>query len=160
MEDAKQEAMQPRLPSGMYACKLDDRARLKLPALLAKHYRELGQETLFCTSLDRQIGQIYTIPVWQEVEALLDDLEDTDRAERIRFTANDLGGTVEIDTQDRIVIPQKLRDALGMEGTLQLSASRGHVEVLTEAEYKARKEGSAPSAREDFAAFRREKRFK
>jgi MraZ protein len=160
MEDAKQGAKQPRPPAGMYPCKLDDRTRLKFPAAIARYFKELGEETLFCTSLDRRIGQIFPLSAWQENEALLDDLDDTDRAERIRFTANDLGSTVEIDSQDRIVIPQKLRDALGMEGTLQLCASRGHIEVLTESEYNARRDGSAPTAREDYEAFRRDKRFR
>jgi len=160
MEDANQGTKQPRSPAGMYACKLDDRARLKLPAVWAKYFEELGEKILFCTSLDRRIGHIYALSVWQENEAVLDELDDSELAERIRFNANDLGGTIEIDSQDRIVIPQKLREALGMEGTLQLYSSRGHIEVLTEAEYAARKDASTPSAREDLTSVRRDKRFK
>src|SRR5947207_1093138 len=108
MDDVNQGAKQQRLPSGMHPCKLDDRARLKLPSGYAKHFKELGENALFCTSLDRRVGHIYTLPAWQDIEGLLDNLENTDRAERLRFTANDLGDTVEIDSQDRIVLPQKL----------------------------------------------------
>ena len=42
-----------------------------------------------------------------------------------------------------------------MDGQLQLYSSRGHIEVLTEAEYNARKEVAAPSARENLVKLKR-----
>jgi len=60
-----------------------------------------------------------------------------------------LGGTVEIDSQGRIVFPQKLRDELKLDGqSLQLYSYRGHVEVLTEDVYNERKQVAAPAAKE------------
>jgi len=141
----------------MYPCKPDDRSRLKLPADWVKYFGELKEEKLFVTSLDRRIAQIYPMSVWRENEKLLDEfLEDPEASETVLFNAMDLGGTVEIDSQGRIVFPQKLREALNMEGqALQLYASRGHIEVLTETEYNARREVSVPSARESLHKLRR-----
>jgi DNA-binding transcriptional regulator/RsmH inhibitor MraZ len=149
MEDADQGRKRPTPPAGMYQCKLDDRARLKLPADWVKFFEESGENILFVTSLDRRVAQIYPMSVWRENEKLLDAYEDPEAAEGLLFNANDLGGTIEIDSQGRIVFPQKLREALGMDGQLQLYKSRGHIEVLTEAEYNARKEKAAPSAQEN-----------
>ena len=149
MEHADQGATRPSPPTGMYQCKLDDRARLKLPADWVKFFEELKENVLFVTSLDRRIGQIYPMSVWKENEKLLDEFEEPEIADGILFNANDLGGTVEIDSQGRIVFPQKLREALGMDGQLQLYKSRGHIEVLTETEYNARKEKATPSAQEN-----------
>jgi DNA-binding transcriptional regulator/RsmH inhibitor MraZ len=140
----------------MYQCKLDDRSRLKLPADLLKYFNELKENVLFVTSLDRLIGQIYPISVWRENEKLLDTFtEDPEAAERLIFNAYDLGGTIEIDSQGRIVFPQKLRDALQMDGQLQLYSSRGHIEVLTETEYTKRKGVAAPKAPEDLTKLKK-----
>jgi DNA-binding transcriptional regulator/RsmH inhibitor MraZ len=157
MENANQEGGKPSPPIGMYLCKPDDRSRLKLPADWVKYFAELKEEKLFVTSLDRRIAQIYPMSVWRENEKLMDQyLDDPEASETVLFNAMDLGGTVEIDSQGRIVFPQKLRDALSMEGqSLQLYGSRGHIEVLTETEYNARKEVAAPSARESLTKLRR-----
>ena len=89
--------------------------------------------------------------VWRENEKLLDEPgKHGVAAERLRFTANDLGGTVEIDSQGRIVFRRNCGMRWAWRATLQLSSSREHIEVLTESEYNARKEGSVVTAREDY----------
>jgi bifunctional DNA-binding transcriptional regulator/antitoxin component of YhaV-PrlF toxin-antitoxin module len=95
--------------------------------------------------------------VWRDNEKLLDAfIDDPEAAEDVGFNANDLGGTVEIDSQGRIVFPQKLREELNLDGqALQLYSYRGHVEVLTEAEYNARKQKAAPAARESLLKLKR-----
>jgi MraZ protein len=157
MDDVTQGAPQVEAPRGMYSCKLDDRSRLKLPADWVNFFNSLSEKTLFVTSLDRRIAQIYPMSVWRENEKLLDTyLDDPESAENVGFNANDLGGTVEIDAQGRIVFPQKLRDELKLDGqSLQLYSYRGHVEVLTEAEYNARKQTAAPAARESLLKLKR-----
>src|SRR5690242_4975421 len=124
MDQTEQGVPRSEPPIGMYFCKLDDRTRLKLPADWFNHFKELGVDKLFVTSLDRRIAQIYTIAAWRECERKIEEYEDPEVSEAVLFNAVDLGATVEIDTQGRVTFPQKLRDELKIEGQLQLYGSR------------------------------------
>src|SRR6266567_2146568 len=73
MEDTSQGARPPEAPRGMYTCKLDDRSRLKLPADWVTFFNSLAEKTLFITSLDRHVAQIYPMSVWRDNEKLLDN---------------------------------------------------------------------------------------
>ena len=64
----------------MYDLKLDDRARLKLPADWVQFFNSLGEKTLFVTSLDDRIGRIYPMSVWRENEKLLDSYDEDPEA--------------------------------------------------------------------------------
>jgi MraZ protein len=157
MEDTSQGARPPEAPRGMYTCKLDDRSRLKLPADWVTFFNSLSERTLFITSLDRQVAQIYPMSVWRDNEKLLDTFtEDEAAADVTAFNANDLGGTVEIDSQGRIVIPQKLREQLNMDGqNLHLYSYRGHMVVLTDVEYAKKREQSAPAAQDSLKVLKK-----
>ena len=150
MEDTSQGARPIEAPRGMYTCKLDDRSRLKLPADWVTFFNSLDEKTLFITSLDRQVAQIYPMSVWRDNEKLLDNFSEEEGASSVvAFIANDLGGTVEIDSQGRVVIPQKLREQLNMDGqSLHLYSYRGHAEVLTDVEYAKKREQAAPAAQD------------
>jgi MraZ protein len=138
-------------PQGFYSGKLDDRMRLKIPSEWARYFDCLRDKRLFCTSLDGRIARIYPIEVWMENVNLLDNYtEDPDVAETVIFTANRYGGTVEMDNQSRIVLPQRLRELLQLaEGqTLHIYASKGHAEVLTNAVFEEESGVRTPVAAE------------
>jgi DNA-binding transcriptional regulator/RsmH inhibitor MraZ len=154
MEELTQGTAAPGLPveppRGMFTCKLDDRSRLKLPADLVAFFNSLSEKKLFVTSLDRNIAQIYPMSVWRKNEKLIATYaEDPEAAAVVGFNAMDLGGTVDIDAQGRIVFPQALREELKLDGqTLRLHLSQEHFDVLTEAVYNERKQAATPAARE------------
>jgi DNA-binding transcriptional regulator/RsmH inhibitor MraZ len=134
------------LPRGRYPARLDDKARLKLPADFIKFFKSLPETKLYLTSLDRQIAHLYPIAEWRVNEKLLDTYqEDPDAADNIAFIAADLGADVEMDAQGTIIVHPDLRRELEMEGQeLHLIAYKGHVEILTDARYKERKERATP----------------
>ena len=136
-------------PRGMFTCKLDDRSRLKLPADVVAYFASLSEKKLFVTSLDRAIAQIYPMSVWRKNEKLIaNHTADPEAAAIVGFNANDLGGTVEIDAQGRIVLPAALREELKLEGQmLRLYCSQEHFDVLTEPVYAELKGKAAPSAK-------------
>jgi DNA-binding transcriptional regulator/RsmH inhibitor MraZ len=86
--------------------------------------------------------------VWLGNLKILDSAPDAAWAKKVLFNANKNGGTVEMDPQNRIVLPQKMRESMQLaEGqSLYLYSYRGHVEVLTEAAYLAEDEQSAAIA--------------
>ena len=133
-----------RAPLGMYPARLDEKGRLKMPAVFQEYLRKFPHSTYFCTSLDRRIASIYPIPVWDQYQNFLDGYsEDPDAVQDVVFTAQDLGSEAEMDSQGRITLNSELRSALDLQGQeLHLMAYRGAVQILTHAMYEARKSRS------------------
>lgn len=140
-----EEAAPSNPPQGMYSGKLDQQVRLKVPADWANYFNRLPNKQLFCTCFDTRSGLIFPMDVWLGNLKLLDSAPDAKWAKSVQFAANKNGGTVEMDPQNRIVLPQKMREAMQLaEGqSLYLYSYRGHVEVLTEAAYQVEDTQSA-----------------
>ena len=139
------------LPRGRHSGRLDDKGRLKLPAAFVQFFESLPEKKLFLTSLDRSIAQLYPIAEWRVNEKFFADFRANPSAARnILFNANDLGADVEMDSQGRITVPASLRRDLKMEGEdLHLMASKGHLEILTEPQYQARKSNALANTAAD-----------
>jgi MraZ protein len=133
-----------RAPFGMYPARLDEKGRLKLPAVFQEYLRKFPQSTYVCTSLDRRIALIYPIPVWDQYLEFLDGYSaDPDAVQDVMFNAQDLGSEAEMDSQGRITLNSELRSTLDLQGQeLHLMAYRGAIQVLTHAMYEARKSRS------------------
>lgn len=128
----------------MFPARLDDKGRMKLPAVFQQYFTSLPEQKLFVTSLDRRIARIYPIAAWRYNEKLFDSFrDDPDAVEAVLFNAQDLGADGEADAQGRILINPELRRALDLENTpLHLYAKGEHVEVLTDALYEERRKHS------------------
>lgn len=129
------------IPRGRYPGRLDDKGRLKLPADFAQFFNSLPENKLYLTSLDRHTATLYPIAEWRENEKFFDQFRKSPAAAKnILFNARDLGADVEMDAQGRILVHPDLRRELAMENTpLHLMAEKGHVQILTEAQYQERK---------------------
>lgn len=126
-------------PRGMYPARVDERGRLKLPAQFQNFLAGLTDKTLFVTSLDRRIARIYPMSLWHQNEKFFQNYSDNPRlAKAIWFNANDLGSEAEMDNQGRVLLSPELRRALGVENSpVRVQGSpKGHIEVLSEAEYQ------------------------
>ena len=106
---------------GNSPAKIDDKGRLKVPqgfrtALETKYGREL-----FLTSLTGEYVRIYPMPVWLDIEQKLGQVAST-HPSRLRFLdrVNYFGQVGEIDTQGRVLIPVRLRDAATMAGDVDV----------------------------------------
>ncbi len=106
---------------GNAPARIDDKGRLKVPngfrSLLESKY---GRE-LFLTSLTGEYVRIYPMPVWVEIEHKLGAMPSTHPA-RLRFLdrVNYYGQTGDLDSQGRVLIPQRLRDAATMNGEVDV----------------------------------------
>lgn len=138
-------------PNGRYPARVDDKGRLKLPVGFQQFFAGLSEKKLFCTSLDRRIGQIYPIATWRENKKFLNEYrEDPKAAARISFNAQDLGADSEMDNQGRVLLPPEMRRELGIENqTVHLIAFKGRIEILSETIYAEKKRLAAASAEED-----------
>jgi MraZ protein len=146
-----QEMLMVEPPRGMYPGRLDDKGRVKLPATFQQYFNALREKTLFVTSMDRRIAQIYPIAVWRQNEKVFESYREDPRAARnVAFNAADLGAEVEMDSQGRVLFSPELRRELGIENApVRLFAYRGRIEVLSEKIYEERKQQASQSAAED-----------
>ncbi len=138
-------------PNGRYPARVDDKGRLKLPIGFKQYFAGLRETKLFCTSLDRRIGQIYPIAIWRENKKFLNEYrEDPKAAARMSFNAQDLGADSEMDKEGRVLLPPEMRRELGIENqSVHLIAFKGRIEILSEAVYAERKRQATASAEED-----------
>jgi MraZ protein len=123
----------------MFSGRVDDKGRLKLGAVFQQYVEAQSEKKLFVTSLDGRIGKIYPIAIWRENEKLLQEHRGSPQSVRIvSFNANRFGADGEMDSQGRVLLPQKMRQALGIEdSTVYVMAKNGSIEIYTEAMYQA-----------------------
>ena len=106
---------------GNAPARIDEKGRLKVPnafkSLLENKY---GRE-LFLTSLTGEYVRIYPMPVWLETEEKVGRMPST-HPSRLRFLdrVNYFGQAGELDTQGRVLIPVRLRDAATMAGDVDV----------------------------------------
>ncbi len=136
-------------PKGAYSARVDEKGRLKLPAKLQQYISSFGSPRVFVTSLDTTTARIYPISIWKENEILLENYtEDPQAAEDIAFIANDLGADAEVDSQGRVLLPQELRQLLGVENQqVHLQWFKGRITLFTDNVYESRR----AAARENLA---------
>jgi len=106
---------------GNAPARIDEKGRLKVPnafkSLLESKY---GRE-LFLTSLTGEYVRIYPMPVWLETEEKVGRMPSM-HPSRLRFLdrVNYFGQAGELDTQGRVLIPVRLRDAATMAGDVDV----------------------------------------
>src|SRR3954452_611353 len=129
-------------PRGIYPGRIDEKGRLKLPSDFQQYLAGIKETKVFCTTFDERIARLYPISKWKEIETMLrEPAEDAEAAEDLWFTAMDLGGDAEMDSQGRLMITTKLRRALHTENKpVYLEHYKGHINVFGEAVYQERKQ--------------------
>jgi MraZ protein len=154
--DEPNQALKPEPPEGMYAAKMDDKGRVKLPTDFQTYLAALNQK-FFVTSLDRRIARLYPIPLWRETKKKLEEEnEHTEEAENLLFTALELGSEAEMDSQGRVLFSPELRRELGMEDQpVRVYVYAGMVEVLNGAQYEKRKTAAIENTDRDRAAMKK-----
>ena len=115
---------------GNTPARIDDKGRLKVPntfrSLLEGKY---GRE-LFLTSLSGEFVRVYPMPVWLDIEHRLGEMPST-HPSKLRFLdrVNYFGQAAELDTQGRVLIPVRLRDAATMTGDVDVLGQVTYLDV-------------------------------
>ena len=125
----------PTPPRGLYPARVDDKGRLKLPAVFKAFLEQRGEKEVFVTSFDGRIARIYTPSVWQETEEfLIRDGEDFEVREQMYYDAMRYGADSRLDEQGRILINTDLRREMGIENQpVRLMFYRGVIQFWSEA---------------------------
>lgn len=130
---------------GTHSVKVDDKGRLKLPALvkdrlIAQYGAEAGY---FVTSLTGDKVLIYPLAEWERIEDTLAQGSHFDKLKnKFLFTAAHYGAEATVDEQGRLLIPGKLRETAGMKGEVTLLWQLNHVEVYSQVRFEAEAEAN------------------
>ena len=124
---------------GNAPARIDDKGRLKVPnafrtLLEATHGREL-----FLTSLTGESVRVYPLPVWLDLEQKLAAMP-SNHPSRLRFLdrVNYFGSAAELDTQGRVLIPVRLREAATMAGDVDVLGQYNYLDVWNHDRFLAR----------------------
>jgi len=130
-------------PLGIYPARVDEKGRLKLPADFQQYLNSVftedaSERRVFITSLDLRTVRIYPLSLWKSNETLLEtETDDPEAASDLAFLANELGGSSELDSQGRVLVPSELRKMLNLESQpVHLNCYKGRISVLTEEVFK------------------------
>jgi MraZ protein len=110
--------------------RIDDKGRLKVPTAFRSFLESKYGRELFLTSLTGEYVRMYPMPVWLEIEQKLGDMPST-HPSRLRFLdrVNYFGQVAELDTQGRVIIPVRLRDAATMIGDVDVLGQYNYLDV-------------------------------
>jgi len=88
-----------------------------------------GRE-LFLTSLTGEYVRVYPMPVWLENEQKLSEVPSTNPA-KLRYLdrVNYFGQVSELDTQGRVLIPVRLREAATMTGDVDVLGLYNYLDI-------------------------------
>ncbi|WP_263357085.1 division/cell wall cluster transcriptional repressor MraZ [Acidicapsa ligni] len=101
---------------GTHEAKVDEKGRLKLPADFMKLIAEKNYGSqFFITSRDGKVAEIWPLLEWEKEEEKKAALPEDDEAKMTWMeVVNHFGQQVEIDKQDRLMLPRVLRDRFGL----------------------------------------------
>ena len=115
---------------GSTSASIDDKGRLKVPNAFRRLVEQKHGREVFLTSLTGEYVRIYPMPVWIELEERLAAMPSTHPA-KLRFLdrVNYYGADGELDSQGRVIIPARLREAATMAGEVDVLGQVNYLDV-------------------------------
>ena len=115
---------------GNYPAKVDEKGRLKIPALFLEGLKEYGNQ-FYITSPTGESARIYPMKVWMGIEDKLAGVSSQNRAKRKFLTRTSYyGQTVELDAQGRVLLPAVLRESAQTKGEVDVFGNLDYLEVM------------------------------
>jgi MraZ protein len=118
---------------GNCPAKVDEKGRLKIPAVFLDALKEYGSQ-FYITSSTGESARIYPMKVWSGIEDKLEKVSSQNRAKRkFLMRTSYFGQTVEMDGQGRVLLPAVLREAAKMKGEVDVFGNLDYLEVMNHA---------------------------
>lgn len=117
---------------GNYPAKVDEKGRLKLPSAFKQLMDAANVTQFYITSWDGQSAQIWPLPEWEAFEAKLNANFLDSSAMAVRKWTSSYGQEVEIDSQSRLTLPQRLREDAKLSAEVAVMGMAKYVEVKNE----------------------------
>jgi len=115
---------------GSAPARVDDKGRLKVPSVFKSLLESKYGRELYVTSLTGDYVRLYPMPVWLDLEKKLAALPSTNPSkQRFLDRVNYYGQMVELDSQDRVLIPMRLREPATMTGDVDVLGQIDYLDV-------------------------------
>lgn len=115
---------------GNFPAKVDTQARLKIPSAHRRIIEEHYGCDLFVTSTDGKHVLVYPMAEWEQIEArLLEPPKMTPAKMKFLRNTGYFGQAATMDRQGRVVVPQLLREAAGIDGDVVVIGFLNHLQV-------------------------------
>jgi MraZ protein len=115
---------------GNCPAKVDEKGRLKVPAVFLEELKEYGTQ-FYITSVTGESARIYPMKVWAELEDKLAKQPASNQAKRkFLLRTSYFGQTVELDGQGRLLLPAVLRESAAMKGEVDVFGALDYLEVM------------------------------
>jgi MraZ protein len=122
---------------GNNPAKVDDKGRLKIPSAFKALLDAANVTELYITSTDGRKAEIWPLPEWEKREKLLaEESNMNDSVEKYLNLTSYYGQQVEMDSQSRVVRPQKLRDRGKLDAEVVVLGKLVYLEVQNEKEFE------------------------
>jgi MraZ protein len=136
---------------GNALAKVDDKGRLKLPALFRAEVEPKYGTEFFVTSLRGESVRLYPMEVWSRIEDRLAQASSLNPAVmRFKNAVNYYGQTTAMDNQGRLLIHPLLREKAGTSGEVAVLGQHDYLEVWNRAAFEERL-SAEPLTDEDLA---------
>ena len=115
---------------GNHPATVDAKGRLKVPAAFLDALKQFGTK-VYITSLDGgQCASIYPMPTWEEIESRMQNRGEVDPVRRkFQLATAFFGQVAELDTQNRLLLPQLLRMRANTVGKVDVLGKGGYLEA-------------------------------
>jgi MraZ protein len=105
---------------GNCPAKVDEKGRLKIPAVFLEGLKEFGTQ-FYITSITGEDARIYPLSVWSEIEDRLAALPSQHEGKRkFLLRTSYYGQQVEVDGQGRLLLPGVLRDSAQLKAEVDV----------------------------------------
>lgn len=115
---------------GSHSAKVDEKGRLKIPAVFLAVLQESYGSELFVTSLNGDFVRIYPFDEWSKIEERLARMPSSNRLKRKYLNrTNYFGQAVSMDKQGRVLMPALLRESAAMKGEVAVLGMLTYMDV-------------------------------
>ena len=110
--------------------RLDEKGRLKMPADFKHEIDKSYDGKFYITSLDGVVIKLYPLKEWEAVEARAASQPLSNGAvQKFLGITSFYGQEVEMDSQGRLTIAERLRDKFRLKGEVALIGKLKHIEI-------------------------------
>ena len=115
---------------GNCQAKVDDKGRLKIPAVFLEGLKEYGTQ-FYITSVTGESARIYPMKVWAAIEEKLANSSSQNQAKnKFLMRTSYFGQVVEMDGQGRVLVPAVLRESAQTKGDVDVLGNLDYLEVM------------------------------
>lgn len=141
--------------AGSHQLTIDDKGRVAVPARFRQQLAEQSGRQVVITKGPDLCLEIYPQPEFQKITQQIDQMEDREAAELLKFAFVGLAVETEIDKQGRVSLPQMLRRQAALESSAVLVGQINRFDLWSASLWTERFSEIQPSLKDAFRNLKR-----